>query len=302
MEFWLDKAIRPSETERDMKRRNQIVVAPDWQALLQARHLDSVEAIYALQTGTVLKPGTTTEVRRLEWLDHGSRRELYIKKYWYPTSGDRWSGFHRGTFLGISKVRREFENLARLRAYGLDAPTPVAYGEERQAGWLHRSFLISEGIHDALSLDLFIRDWLPTLPSPEQRHAQRELIQHLADYTRRMHEHRFVHHDFFWRNILLGGHSLAHFFLIDSHKGRSWKPWMETRCRAKDLATLDAPAPLFFRRSERLRFFLRYREHTRLTRPDKHLLRLVLRAAEPLRSAQLQRVRRAKSLSEPAKV
>jgi len=283
-------------------KRNQVVTAPDWQALLHARQLESVEAVYALQTGTVLKPGATTEVRRLEWLDHGLRRELYVKKYWYPTSGDRWSGFHRGTFLGVSKVRREFENLARLRAWGLDAPAPVAYGEERRAGWLHRSFLISEGIYDPLSLDLFIRDRLPALPTSEQRQWRRELIARLADYTRRMHEHRFVHHDFFWRNILLSGPSLAHFFLIDSHKGCCWNPWMEQRCRAKDLATLDAPAPLFFRRTERLRFFLHYRGQRRLMPADKHLLRLILRVAEPMRSAQLQRVRRARSLSPPAEV
>lgn len=276
-------------------------MAPDWQPLLQARQLDSVEAVYALQAGTVLKPGATTEVRRLEWLDHGLRRELYVKKYWYPTSGDRWSGFHRGTFWGVSKVRREFENLARLRAWGLDAPVPVAYGEERQAGWLHRSFLISEGIPEPLSLDLFIRDLLPTLPASEQRQLRRELIERLADYLRRMHEHRFVHHDFFWRNILLSGRSLAHFFLIDSHKGRCWKPWMETRSAAKDLATLDAPAPSFFRRSERLRFFLRYRGQRRLTRDNKQLLRLILRLAEPMRPAQLERVRRAKSPSKPVK-
>jgi tRNA A-37 threonylcarbamoyl transferase component Bud32 len=283
------------------RRRNQIVTAPDWQARLHARQLASVEAVYALQTGTVLKPGVTTEVRRLEWLDHGLRRELYVKKYWYPTVGDRWSGFHRGTFWGVSKVRREFENLARLRAWGLDAPAPIAYGEERQAGWLHRSFLISEGIHDPVSLDLFIRDWLPTLPSPEHRHLRRELIERLADYTRRMHEHRFVHHDFFWRNILLSGHSLAHFFLIDSHKGRCWKSWMEQRCRAKDLATLDAPAPSFFRRTERLRFFLHYRGQRRLTGDDKRLLRAILRVANPMRSAQLQRVQRAQLTSTTVK-
>ena len=283
------------------RRRNQIVTAPDWQALLHARQLDSVEAVYALQTGTVLKPGATTEVRRLEWLDHGLRRELYIKKYWYPNFRDRWSGMYRGTFFGASKVRREFQNLARLRAWGLDAPVPVAYGEERQAGWLHRSFLISEGIHDPLSLDLFIRDRLPALPASERRQLRRELIEQLADYTRRMHEHRFVHHDFFWRNILLSGRSPAHFFVIDSHKGRCWKPWMEQRCRAKDLATLDAPAPSFFRRTERLRFFLHYRGQRRLTGDDKQLLRVILRVASPMRSAQLQRVQRAHLTSTTVK-
>lgn len=285
-----------------MGRHDKVVINPDWQALLQTHGLNSVEAIYALRTGSIVKPGSATEVRRIALSTHGSQRELYIKKYWYPTYGERWSGFYRGTFFGVSKVRREYENLARLRSWGLDAPTPVAYGEERSAGWLRRSFLVSEGIHDPQSLDIFIRDRVPALPAPERQPVCRELIQGLADYTRRLHEHGFVHHDFFWRNILLSGNSLARFFPIDSHKGRCWKTWMEMRSRAKDLATLDAPAPSFFRRTERLRFFLVYRGHSRLTRDDKHLLRLILRLAEPMRLAQLQRVRRAKSLSESATV
>jgi tRNA A-37 threonylcarbamoyl transferase component Bud32 len=297
----LDKSTRASETEVDMRRRERVVIAPDWQTLLRTHQLDSVAAVYALQTGATLKHGSATELRHLEFREDGVRRELYLKKYWYPTFAHRWSGSYRGTLLGVSKVRREFENLARLRAWGLDAPAPVAYGEERSAGWLLRSFLISEGVHNPLPLDLFIRDHLPTIPSSEQQLLRRTMITSLADYTCRMHEHSFVHHDYFWRNILLSGTSPARFFPIDSHKGRCWKSWLELRSRAKDLATLDAPAPSFFRRGERLRFFLRYRGHPHLTGDDKHLLRLILRLAEPMRSAQRQRVRQAKSRSESVK-
>jgi tRNA A-37 threonylcarbamoyl transferase component Bud32 len=287
----------------------KVVIAPDWQELLHRHGLDSMDTLYALHEGTVLKAGKATELCRVEFNDAGVARTLYIKKYWYPASRLRWSGFYRGTFLGISKVRREFENLARLRQWGLDAPAAVAYGEERRGrwprhlcrGWLHRSFLISEGVPEPLSLDLFIRDHLPSLADNERRRLRMEIIERLADYTRRMHEHQFVHHDCFWRNILLSGGALTHFFLIDSHKGRCWKPWMETRSRAKDLATLDAPAPLFFRRSERLRFFLRYRGHARLTQDDKKLIRLVLRLAEPMREVQKRRVQQAGVHPEPAK-
>ena len=56
-----------------------------------------------------------------------------------------------------------------------------------------------------------------------------------------------------------------------------------------DLAALDSPAPHFFRRAERLRFFLLYRNHRKLDAGDKSLLRLVLRLAEPLRERQLRR-------------
>jgi hypothetical protein len=281
--------------------REYVMIAPEWQERLRQRGLASVEAVYQLREGTILKAGAATELRRVEFSHEGQTRVLYIKKYWYPTSRLRWSGFYRGTFFGMSKVRREYENLARLRVWGLDAPAPVAYGEERRNRWLYRSYLISEGVPWPLPLDLFIRDVLPTMPAPERQRQQTELLQRLADYTRRMHEHRFVHHDYFWRNILLSGKSLSHFFLIDSHKGRCWHSWAEFDGWAKDLATLDSPAPWFFRRSERLRFFLRYREHRRLTTGDKDLVRLILRLAKPLRTSQLNRVCRAQPVSEPVK-
>jgi tRNA A-37 threonylcarbamoyl transferase component Bud32 len=285
---------------RNMSSRENVMIAPEWQELLRQHGLLTVDAVYHLHEGTILKAGAATELRRVEFRDEKQTHVLYFKKYWYPTFKLRWSGFNRGTFFGTSKVRREYENLAQLRAWGLDAPSPVAYGEDRRGGWLHRSFLISEGVPAPLSLDLFIRDVLPTLPPAERRRQQEELTHALGDYTHRLHEHRFVHHDYYWRNILLSGKSLGHFFLIDSHKGRPWKPWAEERSRAKDLATLDSPAPWYFRRSERMRFFLGYRGHARLTTSDKDLLRLVLKLAEPMRPGQLNRVCRAQPVSESA--
>ena len=133
-----------------------------------------------------------------------------------------------------------------------------------------RSCLISEAVPEAGGLDAWIRD------------GRRDLAS-LADYVRRLHEHHFIHHDLFWRNILVSGHR---YYLIDAHKGGYRRGSV-----AQDLATLDAPAPWFFRRAERLRFFLRYRDHPRLTAADKKLLRRVLRLAEPLRAKQLARVR-----------
>ena len=222
----------------------------------------------------------------LTGVDLAQPRVIFIKRYWFPSFASRWNGALRGTFLGRSKVRREFDNLAWLRAHGFHAPLPVAWGEERSGGWLVRSFLISEGIPQPLALSNFIRDTLPSRPAA----TRRELIERLAALTRRLHEQRFVHHDLFWRNIILTGESLERFALIDAHKGRVWPAGAEQRSRAADLAALDAPAPWFFRRTERLRFFLLYRGHARLTPEDKALLRATLRLAEPMRERQLARV------------
>jgi hypothetical protein len=276
-----------------MFRSEKVVAAPDWLPSLRARQLESVDAVYRFSQGDAITRSSTTEVRRVS-LVHGDREcSVYIKKYWVNSLTQLWSGMFRGALFGRSKARREYTNLRRLRQWGLDAPGAVAYGEERRARCLFRSFLISEGVAAPCPLNLFIRDVLPTLPERERSKARRELIMRLASYTRRLHARRFVHHDLFWRNIILSGRSLDCFFLIDAHKGKRWMPWAAQRSRAKDLATLDAPAPWFFRRPERLRFYLHYVDRARLTISDRRLVRRVLAVAEPMRERQLNRVRTA---------
>jgi len=289
--------------------RSRIVITPGWETVLRAHGLDSVEGVYQLGSGETIKRSGSVEVRQVP-LGKGA---VFLKNYWVGKPSQLWSGLFRGTLFGRAKARTEYENLARLRAWQLDAPEPVAYGEERRAGLLLRSFLISEGVPNPMPLHVFIRDRLPALPAEESRHARGELIERLAHCTRRLHEHGFVHHDYFWRNILLSGGDLTRFFLIDAHKGRCWRPGGEQRGRAEDLAALDAPAPRFFRRTERLRFFLLYRGHPpsaaavsdqpglaftapllrrtgrRLDARDKELLRLAMRLAAPMREKQLRR-------------
>ena len=269
--------------------RSKTVIAPGWEAWLRQHGLDSVGGVYRLDSGESIKRSGSVEVRRVHLGAGSTARTVFIKKYWIGKLSQLWSGMFRGTFFGRAKARGEYENLARLRAWQLDAPEPVAYGEERRAGWLLRSFLISESVPEPMPLHEFIRDRLPALPAEALRHTRRALIENLARYTRRLHERGFVHYDYFWRNILLSGGEVSRFFLIDAHKGRPWRPGEEQRGRAADLAALDAPAPRFFRRTERLRFLLLYRGHRRLDAEDKALLRLALRLAVPMREKQLRR-------------
>lgn len=278
-----------------MFKSEKIALAPDWQAFLRAQGLDSVAAVYRREDGVAVTRSGSTEVRRLELWDGSHARTVFVKKYWISRPAQLWSGMLRGTWLGRSKVRREFGNLERLRRWGLAAPAALAWGEERQAGFVVRSFLISEGVPSPLPLDRFIRDWLPSRPREEERGLRAALILRLADCTRRMHQQRFVHHDYFWRNIILTGSSPDHFSLIDAHKGAVWPAWAEQGSRVKDLATLDAPAPHFFRRTDRLRFLLAYLEQKRLTPQGKNFARAILRVAQPLRARELRRVMGARS-------
>lgn len=283
-----------------MLHSSRVVVTPAWRELLRVHRLDAVDAVYQCSAGQVITCSGSTEVRRVELetatgsvMPTGQMPPVvFVKKYWANRPRQLWSGMFRGTFFGRSKARREFENLARLRRWGLLAPEPAAYGEERRGRWLVRSFLISAGIPDPLPLDRFIRDHLPRprRSDPEATGRRRALIDALAGATRRLHEHRFVHHDYFWRNIILSGERLDQFWLIDAHKGRIWSAAGERKARATDLAALDAPAPRYFSRTERLRFFLRYGGWARLDDGARDLLRTTLSLAAAQRAKQLQRV------------
>ncbi len=273
-----------------MLRRQSNLITPGFEALLHDHDLADVEGVYRYVTGDIITQSGSTEVRRVILGAGATAPTLFIKKYWISRPQQLWSGMFRGTLFGCPKARREFYNLNLLRSLGLDAPEPVAIGEERKAGWLVRSYLISKGVPAPTPLHEFIRDFLPSLTGDLRRRTRRTLVENLAACTRRLHERHFVHHDYFWRNILLSHGTLKHFFLIDAHKGRQWNSWSDSNARASDLAALDAPATHFFRRSERLRFFLHYRDHRTLDDADKALLRKTLRLAEPMRERQLRRV------------
>jgi tRNA A-37 threonylcarbamoyl transferase component Bud32 len=274
-----------------MLRSSHSVITPGWQGLLVTHGLDTVDGVYRTSAGHVVTRSGSTEVRRLVLEDpSGAPQTIFIKKYWVNRPGQLWSGMFRGTFFGRSKARREFENLGLLRSWGLDSPEPIAFGEERHARWLLRSCLISAGVPNPLPLDVFIRDHLPGPRQPDPTGRRRALIETLAAATRRLHDHRFVHHDYFWRNIILSGGELDHFFLIDAHKGHAGWRGSDERSRAIDLAALDAPALRYFRRTERLRFFLLYCGLRRLDARSRSLLRATLERAAPMRVKQGRRV------------
>lgn len=284
-------ALMPPNFAPLMLLQTRTTIVPDWKELLTSRGIGNVEGAYQIRFGRIMARSNSSEVRQLDFGSESDLNTFFLKKYWVNKSSQLWKGMFRGTLLGRSKVRREFNNLNQLRELGLDAPEPVAFGEERYAGWLLRSFLVSRGIADAVPLDTLIRDRFAALPRQESIDVRRTLIENLALSTRRLHQIRFVHHDLFWRNILVSGQNLKQFFLIDAHKGRRWLPGWNNRNRAKDLAALDSPATAYFRQTERLRFFLLYRGHRRIEEQDKKLIRLSLELAKPLRETQLRRVR-----------
>ena len=270
-----------------MLRPDQLMARPELIPGLHKAGLGTVAATYAREDGTVITRSKSTEVRRLVLPDGAV---VFLKKYWMGNWKRVWNGLFRGAVFGRSKVRREYENLVRLRAVGVNAPEPLAYGEERRGPCLWRSFLLTAAVPEARPITWFIREHLPRLEAEERRLARRELITRLAQWTRHLHDQGFVHHDLFWRNLLLEGASLQRIWVIDAPQGRSSRGAADWSGRVQDLSALDSAAPSFFRASERLRFYLIYAGQSRLSPEDKSRVRQVLRAAAPQRELQQRRV------------
>ncbi|WP_300320924.1 lipopolysaccharide kinase InaA family protein [Accumulibacter sp.] len=271
-------------------RLERVRFAPGWEARLQAVGLNSFEAVFRCQQGSVVRLSGSSAVRCFELEVESGRQVLFLKKSWLERWAQLRSRVFRGMLFGASKVRREFASLALLNEWQLSEAAPVAFGEERRAGWLWRSFLITTGITGPLPVDAFIRDVLPSLAGAERRSSRRELLQQMARLTRAMHARQFTHGDLFWRNVVIAENDLARLSLIDMPRGRRHARPLGLAARAGDLAALDAPAPWFFRRSERLRFLLDYLQIRRLDAGGKELIRQLLRVAAPMRRKQLGHV------------
>ena len=274
----------------------RVVVNPAHRRMLRAADLDTIEGMLRCDKGEVIahdRKQQKNEVRRLEVEHGGARYNLFLKRYYNYLPDKIWKRAFRGAYFPPSMVKAEYENLEKLSRWGFHVPEPVAYGEHRFAGALINAYLVTLEIPEAMGLDYLIREWLPRQSASVQKETRANLIQHLADALRAMHERGFEHHDLFFRNLMVSGLDVAKLYVMDAPRGKQWPRFLMRFRRVQDLATLDAAATWSFRRPERMRFLLRYLGRKRLTRSDKALIRKILKVAEPWRERQITRLDRA---------
>jgi len=193
-------------------------------------------------------------------------RDYFVKRY-HP------HGEHFRKAFGRSWPVAEYRNLAYFQQMGIPVPRVVAYGSQRVLGLFRRGVIVTEGVPQAVDLKSFAR------ARPEFFHDRIQVTRLLllvADYVRRIHEDGFTHRDLKWRNLLVTLEETPQVFFLDCPRGgHRRRPWHEHRV-IKDLATLDRLAVQYLSRTTRLRFYLAYRNQTRLTDGDKSFIARVL--------------------------
>lgn len=219
----------------------------------------TLEAVFALE-GEQLSRDSLSEVIRVE----RSEVRYYVKRY-------RSAGKGLRPYAARPRVKAEWQNLQLFAQWGIPTAPVVAWGMERRFGRFVRGALITAELAGTEDLAALARNQDPRL---QQRDWLDKVSRQLAEATRRMHQHGFAHNDLKWRNLLVdqGGN----LYLIDCPTGSFWRgPLLNYRI-IKDLACLDKVAKYHLSRTRRLRFYLHYCGHERLSASDKLCVRKIL--------------------------
>lgn len=129
-----------------------------------------------------------------------------------------------------------------LTELGIDTMNIVAYGERGRNPAARQSFLVTDDLNPAQSLEDVCRDWkLNSPPVP----FKRALLQRIAEVTRTMHSHGINHRDYYLCHFLLdksfGDYAYdpdkLRIFLIDLHRVQ-FRKQVPRRWQIKDLASI----------------------------------------------------------------
>ena len=236
--------------------------ATDWQLLpdvdpAAAARFADLDCVFTLE-GEVVARDSMSLTLRVEI----KGRRYYVKRY---------AGLGKKPlrhWLATPRVQLEWQNLGHFADWGIPTAHLVGHGLESRGGRFLRGALITAEIAGTTDLGWLARNNDPRLKS---RRWLDGVSCQLAAIARRMHERRFVHGDFKWRNLLVDG--ADRLYLIDCPSGGFWwPPFLDYRI-VKDLACLDKVARRHLSRSRRLRFYLDYARKKALDADDKRRIR-----------------------------
>jgi len=277
--------------------RDTIHIEPAYHERLRRAGLDSTDRVLKCIGNQVVAWSRSSDAVRADLPAEAGGNAVFIKRYHHLRWRKRIRVMFRGTFFGRSRAHAEFDELKRLLDRGAPVVRPVAYGERRVLRFLRSSFLMTEGVVDAVSLMTFAQQngdgRHDILPLP----ARRNLIESLGRCLGDLHRRGAIHGALFWRNILVrrSAREGFDFVFLDAparkrRVGRNTNGGVPSDA-AGDLACLAAMAPVFCSQTEMVRFLRAYLGVRRLHASHRNLVRTVAAAAIPLRAHELYRLK-----------
>lgn len=169
-----------------------------------------------------------------------------------------------------------------FRQLGIATVNIVAYGEQRRFGMFQQGALITQEQKNTADLDQLTHQKHPFLESPQW---VAHTISQIAAFAKIMHDQRFIHTDFKWRNILATLDEQPEITLIDCPSGFQWPQCflfdsIVERGIIKDLACLDKIAKNTLTRSQRMTFYKQYANIEKLRPEHKQQIQRILQFFE----------------------
>jgi heptosyltransferase-2 len=255
--------------------RRGFAVDEDFRDRLAKTGMESIEGVFAFRAGKPLaKDNLAPHRQRIRFETDGPEATLFLKRYERPPrllQVRNWLAARRRVSCGVAEA-----NAAEaLAAIGINTPRTVCCGEKWGILFENRSFIITEKIPAAESLERKLPAYLEAGTAEPNFERRRDFITRLATLVRTMHEAGLCHRDLYFSHVFLDESGV--FFLIDL--ARVFRPLLlRRRYRIKDVAQLCYSAPASsFTSQDRLRFYLAMTGRRRLEGPDKKFIRKVLK-------------------------
>jgi hypothetical protein len=250
---------------RTMKLQQISVRQANWRVVRTALPGPDREAFQSLGALLRLPMKQVTRDRR----SGVSRLSLQQSVYYVKTFTGRGSRLKH--WLGISRYRREVNNLQYFSALGLSTPPLVAYGHESRFGLVQRAVLVTAEVRAASDLEQIIQQGALYVDGVG---GAREILGKLARATRLLHRDGFYHKDLKPRNVLVArepGEFQLYFF--DCPSGHHPPRFMLRRGIVRDLAHLEDGLRGHVRPVDLLYMYKQYRACDKLSAQDKRLAR-----------------------------
>jgi len=218
--------------------------------------LTSFDALFTFNSGKDPGGSNLPEYRsRLEFKISDPDKTLFLKRYNRPdalTQIKNW--FWHNTRK--STMSFDLDPGDELTRAGIKTPKTISYGEQWGVFFEQRSFIITEELPNAESLEQKLPDCFEDRSKPENLRQQRNFIEQLGQFAKKFHDTGYRHRDFYLAHIFYSDDGT--FYLIDLQ--RAFKPRiLAERFRVKDIAQLYYSAPgSAFSKTDRLRFYKSY--------------------------------------------
>lgn len=257
-------------------------IDPDYKSAFSELGLTSIDDVFSFNAAKNLAKDNLAGFRsRLQFEINSPARPpsttVFLKRYDRPpilTQIGNWLSARRRISCGFF----DFEPAKKLTAAGINIPKIISYGEQWGTLFEKKSFIITEKIPDAESLERKLPDCFNTPNTVKNLKLRRNFITQLAGFVKKFHETHYRHRDLYLSHIFYA--DTGNFYLIDL--SRTFKPIIyRRRFRIKDIAQIYYSAPArYFSNTDRLRFYFGYTDQSKLTRKDKVFIRKVINKAK----------------------